>query len=148
MSVVWHSCTLVILPLIMEFLNLLKHCYGPTRASFHKVEIYVATAISMSLSGCALPAKMSAFNSLMQQNACHSNIKWTFADLLPWYFYAIKTNNRTIRSRLSQPTSAGKGGDTNELQAHHCITLQLWTWLLCGVSFIPAKNCHCKNQIN
>jgi len=41
------------------------------------------------------------------------------------YCYAIKTNNRTIRSRHSQPTSAGKGGDTSELQAHHCITLQL-----------------------
>jgi len=96
----------------------------------------------------ALPAKTSAFNSLMQQNACHSNIKWTFADLLPCYCYAIKTNSRKIRSRHSQSTSTGKGGDTSELQAHHCITLQLWTWLLCSVSFIQAKHCHCKNQIN
>jgi len=82
---------------------------------------------------------MAAFNSLMQQNACHRNIKWTFADLLPCYCYAIKTNSRIIRSRLSQPTSSGKGGVMSELQAHHCMTLQLWTWLLCRVSFIPAK---------
>jgi len=75
----------------------------------------------------------------MQQNACHRNMKWTFADLLPWYCYAIKTNNRTIRSRHSQPTSSGNGGDTSELQAHHWITLQLRTWLLCSVSFILAK---------
>jgi len=75
----------------------------------------------------------------MQQNACHRNIKWTFADLLPCCCYAIKTNSRTIPSRLSQPTSSGKGGDMSELQAHHCMTLQLWTWLLCSVSSIPAK---------
>jgi len=36
----------------------------------------------LPLSGChclaALPAKTCAFNSLMQQNACHRNIKWIF----------------------------------------------------------------------
>jgi len=31
------------------------------------------------------------------------------------------TNIRTIRSQVSQPTSAGKGADTSEMQAHHCI---------------------------
>jgi len=36
-----------------------------------------------------------------------------------------KTNSTTIHSRLSQPTSADKGRDTSELQAHHCTTLQL-----------------------
>jgi len=82
---------------------------------------------------------MSAFNSLMQQNACYRDIKWTFAGLLPRYCYAIKTNRRTILSRLSQPASADKGRDMSELQAHHCMTLQLWTWPLCSVSFIPAK---------
>jgi len=82
---------------------------------------------------------MSAFNSLMQQNACHRNTKWTFADLLLCYCYAIKTNSRTIRSRLSQPTSADKGGDLSEPQVHQCMTLQLWTWLLCSASFIPVQ---------
>ena len=105
--------------------------------------MYVAKYECTWLSAChclaALPAKTSAFNSLMQQNACYRNIKWTFADSLPCYCYAIKTNSRTIRSWLSQPTSAGKGGDMSELQAHHCMTLQLWTWLLCSVSFIQAK---------
>jgi len=38
--------------------------------------------------------------------------------------YAIMTNSKTIRSRLSQPTSASKGVDMSELQAHHCMTLQ------------------------
>jgi len=81
------------------------------------------------LSAChclaSLPAKMSAFHSFMQQNACHRNIKLTFADLLPCYCYAIKTNSRTILLQLSQLTSAGKGGDMSELQAHPCMTLQL-----------------------
>ena len=105
---------------------------------FTKYKCTWLTTISMSLLA-ALPAKMSAFNNLMQQNVCHRNTKWTFADLLPCYCYAIKTNSRKIRSRLSQPTSAGKGGDMSEPQAHHCMTLQLWTWLLCSVSFIQAK---------
>jgi len=51
----------------------------------------------------------------------------------------MKINSRTIRSRLLQTASTGKGGDMSELQAHHCMTLYLWTWLLCSVSFIPAK---------
>jgi len=44
--------------------------------------------------------------------------------------------------------SSGKGGDTSELQAHHCITYNrepdscaVW------VSY-RQNNCHCKNQIN
>jgi len=41
----------------------------------------------------ALTAKMCAFNSLMQQNACYRNTKWTFADLLPCYCYAMKTKS-------------------------------------------------------
>ena len=94
---------------------------------FTKYKCTWPTAITISLLA-ALPAKMSALNSLMQQNACHRNIKWTFADLLPCYCYAIKTNSRTIRSRLSQPTSAGKGGDMSELASssqHDTITVNL-----------------------
>ena len=138
-----HKCTLT-----------LRHIgYTPTDNGFFKlVEALLQTQScffsqsinirGLPLSAChcfaALPAKTSAFNSLMQQSACHRNIKWTFADLLPWYCYAVKTNN-TIRSQPSQPASAGNGGDTSGLQAHHCITLQLWTWLLCSVSFVPAR---------
>jgi len=81
----------------------------------------------LPLSAChclaALPAKMCAFSSLMQENACYRNLKWTFAGLLPRYCYAIKTNSRTIRSRLSQTASAGKERDMSELQTHHCMTL-------------------------
>jgi len=85
----------------------------------------------LPLSAChclaALPAKTSAFNSHMQQNARHRNIKWIFADLLPCNCYAIKTNNRTIHSRLSQPTSAGKGGTWVNCSSslHDTITVNL-----------------------
>jgi len=68
----------------------------------------------LPLSAChclaALPVKACAFNSLMQQNACYRNIKWTFADLLPCYCYAIKTNSRIICSRHSQPPLQAKEG--------------------------------------
>ena len=71
----------------------------------------------------ALLAKMCAFNSLMQQNACHRNIKWTFADLLPCYCYAIKTNSRTILSRLSQQRRRHEWNAS--LSLHDTITVNL-----------------------
>ena len=55
------------------------------------------------------------------------------------FCYAVKTNNRTIRSHVSQPASAGKVADMSELQAHHCMTPEQWTWLLCCVNVIPAN---------
>jgi len=30
---------------------------------------------------------------------------------------------------LTTPMAAGKGPDMGELQAHHCITPEQWTWL-------------------
>ena len=48
-------------------------------------------------------------------------------------------NSRTIRSQVWQPVSAGKGADMSELQAHRCTTPELWTWLLCSVSVMPAN---------
>jgi len=72
----------------------------------------------LPLSAChclaALPAKTCAFNSLMQQNTYYRNIKWTSADLLPCYCYAIKTNSRITRSRFShQPLQAKEGAWLN-----------------------------------
>ena len=32
-----------------------------------------------------------------------------------------------------------KGANTNELQAHHCMTPEQWTWLLYSVSVIPEN---------
>ena len=60
--------------------------------------------------------------------------------------YAIKTNSRTIRSQVTQPASAGKGADMSELQAHHCMTPDQWTWLSWGTKWtvirrITSVNC-------
>jgi len=103
------------------------------------------------LSAChclaALPAKMCAFNSLMQQNACYSNTKQTFAGLLPWYCYARKNNSRKIRSRLSQPASVGRMTWVN------CKLITAWHYncepesCAAWVSY-RQKSCQCKNQIN
>jgi len=49
------------------------------------------TAVS-SYCLAALPAKMSAFNSDMPQNAYHRNWNRTFEDLLPCNCCAIKAN--------------------------------------------------------
>jgi len=54
--------------------------------------------------------------------------RWTFEVLL-CYCYAKKTNDRIIRSDISQPASAGERADMSELQAHHCIASEQWTWL-------------------
>jgi len=80
---------------------------------------------------------MSAFNSHMQQNAFYRHLKWTFEDMLPRYCYAIKTSDGTIRTEVSQPASVGKWEDMSELQAHHCMTIAYWMWLLYSVSVIP-----------
>jgi len=121
-SVVWHSGTLVTLQLIMEFWTYGSIAIVSLMLPFTKCKCMWPAAISMSLLA-ALPPKMCAFRNLMQQNACPRIIKRTFADLLPCYCYVIKTTCRTNRSRLSQPTSAGKGGDMSKLQAHLCMTL-------------------------
>jgi len=47
--------------------------------------------------------------------------------------------SRTIRSQVWQPAPTGKGADTSELQAHHCMTPEQRTWLLCSVSVIPVN---------
>jgi len=39
---------------------------------------------------------------------------------------------------ISQTASAGKWVDMSELQVHHSMIPEQWTWLLCSVSFIPA----------
>jgi len=44
-----------------------------------------------------------------------------------------------MRSQVSQRESAGEGVDMSELQAHHCITPEQWSWLLCSVSAIPVN---------
>ena len=86
----------------------------------------------------ALPAKMSAFNSHMRQNAYYRNLKWTL-DLMPCYCCTIKTNRRIIRSQVWQPVSAGKREVMSELQARHCMTPEQWTCLLCSVSVIAVN---------
>jgi len=93
----------------------------------------------------ALPAKMSAFNRHMQQNAYHPILKCIFEDLLPCYCYARKANSRTICSRVSQPASAGKEADlvnckliTACYQNSEPDSCAVW------VSY-RQTNCHCKN---
>jgi len=59
-----------------------------------------------------LPAKLSLFNSHMRQSAYYRNFKCIFEDLWPCYCYVTKANNRTNRSPVSQPASAGKEADS------------------------------------
>jgi len=35
-----------------------------------------------------------------------------------------RDNDRTIRSLVSQPASAGKGVDMSDVQPHHCMTTE------------------------
>ena len=87
----------------------------------------------------ALPAKIFAFHRHMRQRVYNRTLKRAFEDLLPCYCYALQIYSRTIRSQVSQPASAGKGADMSELQAHHCVTAEQFTWLLCSVSVIPVN---------
>ena len=68
--------------------------------------------LAVTVSQHFLP-KMSAFNSHMRQNAYDRN--WTFEYLLPCHCYAIKSNDRTIRSQALQPASAGEVANMSKL---------------------------------
>ena len=79
------------------------------------------------------------------------NLKGTFEDLLPCCCCAVQTNSRTIREQGAQPAPTGKGEGTSELQSHHCMAPEQWTWLLSSVivSVIYRQiNCHCNNLVN
>jgi len=44
-----------------------------------------------------------------------------------------------MRSQFSQRESAGEGVDMSELQAHHCVTPEQWSRLLCSVNATPVN---------
>jgi len=44
-----------------------------------------------------------------------------------------------MRLQVSQRQSAGEGVEMSELQAHHCITPEQWSWLLYSVSATPVN---------
>jgi len=97
----------------------------PLMLRFRKYKCTWLTAISMvTVSLHYLPRRVRSTVSCNKTPATITQSE-PFSDLLPCYYNAIKTNRRTIRSRLSCPASTGKGGDMSELQAHHCMTLQL-----------------------
>jgi len=75
------------------------------------------------------------FKSNKRWNAFYRNLKRTFEDLLLWYCYAINPTPEKIRSQVWPR----KGVNTSELQAHHCLTPEQWTCLLCSVSVIPKN---------
>ena len=76
------------------------------------------------------------FNSHMRQNAFYRCLKLLFEDLLPCYCYALNTYSRIKCSQVWPSPTASIGTDRSELQAYHCITPELWTWLACSVSGI------------
>jgi len=49
------------------------------------------------------------------------------------------TNSETIRSQVWQLIPAEERADMSKLQAHHWMTPEQWTWLLCSVSVVPAN---------
>jgi len=97
----------------------LRYCYssrnatqnvGDPQLAHHWYKLAWLIAIS---SHCltTLPANISAFNSYMRQNAYYRDLKCICEDLLPCFCYVTKDISRTIRSRVSQPASAGKEAD-------------------------------------
>jgi len=123
--------------------SLAQQCFFFIHASFHTTQ-YKTTKFTTISSHClaAFSTKVSAFSTHMRQNAYDRN--GTFEDLLLCYCYAIKSNDRTIRSQALQPASAGKSANMSKLQAQHFMTPEERTYVLCSVSFKPI-NCYCMN---
>jgi len=95
----------------------LRYCYSSSLEEPHKLcrrpTIRLPTWLTAISSHCltSLPAEIPPFNSYMRLNAYYRDFKCIFEDLLPCYCYVTKANSRTIRSRVSQPASAGKESD-------------------------------------
>ena len=51
----------------------------------------------------------------------------------------MKANFRTIRTQVSQPTSAGSVADMSELQAQKCVIPQQWIRVLGSVNVISEN---------
>jgi len=109
--------------------------------TLHSTKLQSLPLLAVIVSQHFLP-KVSAFKSHMRQNAYDRN--WTFKDLFPCYFYAKKSNDRTIRSQALQPASTGEVENMSKLQDDHFITPEQRTYLLCNVSY-RQMNCYCKN---
>ena len=76
-------------------------------------------------------SKMSEVNSHMRKSVLtivNRDLKWTSEHLLPCYCYATKSNSRTTRLQVSWSFESADWVDMSELQAHHCITLERWSW--------------------
>jgi len=109
----------------MDFSNLLKHCkLEQSHSYFFFFTQDKTTRLSAISSHClvALPAKMSAFNSDMRQNAYYRNLKRTFADLLPCYCYVTKIEQSARKRRVLLCRQRSRQSDRSELQAHHYMT--------------------------
>jgi len=140
-SEVWHSGTLITLALTMDFSNMWKHCcrFDTFMLLFTQCKCTWLTAISSQclISLYYLPRYL---RSTVTCGKTSATVTWSEPlKFLPCYCYAIKTNSGTSRSQLSQSASAGKLGDMRELQAHHCMTPELCTCLLCNLNVIQAN---------
>jgi len=116
--------------------SLPKQCFLFIHASFHTAQ-YKTTKLTTISSHCL--AVFSAKDVCVQQS--HAAKRRSF---LPYYCYAIKTNDQTIRSQALQPASVGEIVNMSKLQAHHFMTPEQQTYLLCNVS-CRQINCYCKN---
>jgi len=122
----------------MDFSNLRMHCYRFTPAAFHTVWNVRLTVI------CSHCLAASPGEDVWGQQP-HAEIRNNYRNLsnlwdsLPCYCYATKGNSATMRSQIRQRESAGEGVEMSELQAHHCITPEQWSLLLCSVSAIPVN---------
>jgi len=120
---------------VMDFSNLWKrkHCYSFTHA-FTQYKTTCFTVFSSRCLAASLAKDVWGQQSHAEKHVNYRNLKRTFKDSLPCYCYATKSNSITMRSQVRQLEYADEGVDMSGLQAHHCITPEQWSWLLCNVT--------------
>ena len=99
---------------------------------------YKPTWLTAISSHCltTLPARMSAFNSYMRQNAYY--ITWSASSKISCQ--VIVTQQRLKNSLTSFATCLSRQrSGFSELQAHNCMLTKQWTWLLSSMSVISAN---------
>ena len=90
-------------PLLVRVPQFGNHCY--------KLQTYVRYRYQQPLSRCITCQDICVQQLHAAKRLHHRDLKCIFEDLLSCHCYATQANSTPIRSRVSQPASAGKEAD-------------------------------------
>jgi len=120
----------------------LRYCYLFRRATQNKSASWNSPTIVINLIVLPLsPVTVSqhylprSLRSIVTCGKTPTTVTWTASSNI--CCHVVVTQQRPIESFATCPRR--KRSEFSELQAHHCMTPEQWTWLLCSGSVISAN---------